>query len=294
MTNIILLAIGLCIFAAAFVFIRIFFAQEEEERARKALGLDEKPRVVKSALLKLSRPMYMRLLPFTSTIKADEWRRKRHRMLVAAGMTDEINVEEFLAYKFFLTMVAAILILCFTKGRISWYWWLAFLFLGFHFPDMWLKGRLKERQTQIIRALPNVVDMLALSVEAGMDFMGAIGRVVAKSKPGAMVEELGIMLNEMRMGATRHDALRALAYRCDVSSLSSFVSILVQADRLGVSIGKVLRAQSDKMRTERFQRAEQLGAQASQKIIFPLVMCIMPAVFIIIFGPMILRYGLGY
>ena len=135
--------------------------------------------------------------------------------------------------------------------------------------------------------------MLALSVEAGLDFVAAVNKVVRKSRPGPLVHELGLVINEMRLGATRSDAFRNMAFRCDVRELSSFVSILVQADKLGVSIGKVLRAQSDKMRTERFQKAERMGAVASQKLLFPLILCIMPAIFIVFFGPLIVRFVTG-
>jgi tight adherence protein C len=288
-----ILVIVAAAFAAAYIFFRLFFLHEAEVAARRVLGLEGKPRVVRSALLKLSRPFYLRLMPYTNQFRWQGWSYKRGRQIVAAGMSEEITVDELWAYKFFLAVVACLLLFMFNHAASWWAWALAAL-AGFLFPDKWLGDRAKARANQITRTLPHVVDVLALSVEAGMDFMGAIGRVVSKSRPSPLIEEMGILLNEMRMGATRQDALRSMADRCDITDLSSFVAILIQADKLGVSIGKVLRAQSDKMRTERFQKAERQGALATQKILFPLILCIMPAVFIVIVGPLLLKYAFGY
>ncbi len=288
-----LLVILALAFTAVFLLGRWFFAGEVDTQALKALGVETGPKVVKSPLLKWSRPLYLRLVPLTQRIEAAEWRRKRQRDIMAGGLGDEINVEELLAYKFFMALVFLFLLVVF-KASASWWVYVLVALLGFYYPDRWVKDRAKARHREITRALPHVADMLALSVEAGLDFMAAISKVVSRSKPNALIEEMNIMLGEMRVGATRADGLRNLAYRCNVASLSSFVAILIQADRLGVSIGQVLRSQADKLRTERFQRAEQLGAQATQKIIFPLVMCIMPAVFIVIIGPLILKYVFGY
>ncbi|MFH1057836.1 MAG: type II secretion system F family protein [Pseudomonadota bacterium] len=292
MDQLLLIVILLLAFAAIFLLARMFFAGAQQQQALEALGVETRPRVARSLLLKLSRPFITRLLPLTRRIAAPDWRRKRSRDILAGGLTDEISVDELWAYKFFLALVALVLLFMFKHDASWWVWPLAAL-MGFYFPDRWVKDRVGLRQRQIVRALPNVADMLALSVEAGLDFMGAIGKVVAKSKPGPLIEELGVMLGEIRLGASRADGLRNLAYRCNVTSLSAFVAVLIQADRLGVSIGQVLRAQSDKLRTDRFQQAERLGAQATQKILLPLILCIMPAVFIIIIGPLVLKYVLG-
>ena len=294
MTDTILLMLILAlVFAAGYILVRQFFSREAEEQALKALGVETGPKVVRSLLQRLSRPFYVRLMPVVGRFLPEEWARKKKRDILAAGMTDEIGVEELWAYKFWLVIVALALLFLFSGGGAAWWTWLVVGALGFYFPDRWLKDRVKGRHHAITRALPDVVDMLALSVEAGLDFMAAIGKVVQKSKPGPLIDELKTMLGEIRMGASRAEGLRSLAYRCNVSSLSTFVAVLVQADRLGVSIGSVLRAQSDKMRTDRFQHAERLGAQASQKILFPLILCIMPAVFIVIIGPLILKYVFG-
>lgn len=292
MSALLLILILVLVFAACFILLRQITATKGEEVATEALGEDLGPKKPRSLLQKMSRPAYLRIIPLTKNIKVPDWRRKKARAIVAAGMGAEISVEELLAYKFFLAVLALLLLALFNHTASWWSWPVAAL-IGFYFPDRWLSERVKLRARQITRALPHLVDMLALSVEAGLDFMAAIGKVVKKSKPSPLVEEMSTMLGEVRMGASRADGLRNLAQRCNVTSLSTFVAVLVQADRLGVSIGNVLRAQSEKMRTDRFQEAERQGAMASQKILFPLILCIMPAVFIVILGPLILKYVFG-
>lgn len=283
----------LLIFAAVFLLALQFFAQHDEEELLRALGLETAPREAKSVLLRLSRPFILRFMLLTKDIRMDEWRRKRQRDLLAAGMTDEITLDELLAYKVFMAVLLVGLLLISPLTGVSWWAWIVAAVLGFFYPDLWIRDRVRQRARAILSALPDVVDMLGLSVAAGLDFIAAIERIVAKSRPNPLISELSVLLNEMRLGATRSDALRNLAYRCNLPELRSFVSILVQADTLGISIRQVLRTQSEIMRGERFQRAERMGAAASQKMLFPLVLFVMPATFIVIVGPLIIKVIYG-
>ena len=156
-----------------------------------------------------------------------------------------------------------------------------------------LKGLIKRRHKEILIALPFVVDMLTLITEAGLDFMAALQRVVEKARPSPLVEELRLAIQEVQLGSTRADALRKMASRLQMEEISSFIAILVSADQMGSSIGKVLRAQSDALRTDRFIRAEKAGATASQLMLFPLIFLIMPAAFIIVFGPLVVKWISG-
>ena len=280
-------------FAATFIFFRAVFFSQTEEELFHALDIAPPTKVSASPLFRLSRVFVIRLMPLTTRIQAVEWRRKRQRDLLTGGLREEITLDELWAYKFWLAGVALIMVALINCEASLWIWGAAGV-VGFFFPDQWVKDRVKKRSHDIARALPQVADMLALSVEAGLDFVAAVGKVVNRSEGNALVDELGVMLNEMRMGASRADALRSLAGRCNLPELSSFVSVLVQADQMGVSISQVLRAQSDRLRTERFQKAERQGALATQKILFPLVVCIMPAVFIVFFGPLILKYAFSF
>lgn len=160
---------------------------------------------------------------------------------------------------------------------------------GFLLPYMWLRDQIKKRHNKILRSLPYSLDLLTLSVEAGLDFQAAISKVVDKGQEGPLKEEFSIMLGEIKLGKTREQALRNLADRVQLPQLTSFVSNLIQADRMGTSLGKVLRIQSTQMRIERTHRAEKLANEAPVKMLFPLVLCIFPTVFFILFGPIIYR-----
>jgi tight adherence protein C len=157
--------------------------------------------------------------------------------------------------------------------------------LGACYPLLWLRDRGKARQHQIVRALPYDLDLLTLSVEAGLDFAAAIAKVVEKGRKGPLCDELSVMLRELRLGKTREEALRNLAARVELMSLTTFVQALVHADRMGTPLGKVLRILSTEMRVARTQRAEKLANEAPVKLLFPLIACIFPTIFLMLFGP---------
>lgn len=157
--------------------------------------------------------------------------------------------------------------------------------VGLFYPLLWVSDQVKKRQLQIARALPYDLDLLTLSVEAGLDFTAALAKVVEKGKAGPLREELQLVLKQLKMGKTREEALKSMIARVDLPSLTNFVNALIQADKMGTSLGKVLRIQSTQMRLERTQRAEKLANEAPVKMLFPLVFCIFPTVFLILFGP---------
>jgi tight adherence protein C len=157
--------------------------------------------------------------------------------------------------------------------------------LGACYPLLWLRDCGKARQHQIVRALPYDLDLLTLSVEAGLDFAAAIAKVVEKGRKGPLCDELSVMLRELRLGKTREEALRNLAARVELMSLTTFVQALIHADRMGTPLGKVLRILSTEMRVARTQRAEKLANEAPVKLLFPLIACIFPTIFLMLFGP---------
>ncbi len=159
-------------------------------------------------------------------------------------------------------------------------------FLGYLMPGVWLSSRIKRRKSEITRGLPDAIDLLTISVEAGLGFDPALGRVVEKWD-NALTRELGRMLSEIRMGSSRRDAMRELANRANVEDLNTFISAVIQADQLGVSISQVLRIQSKQMRQKRRQRAEEKAQKAPLKMLFPMIFLIFPSIYIVILGPAI-------
>lgn len=155
-------------------------------------------------------------------------------------------------------------------------------------PFLLLNYKISKRKRSIQKDLPDVLDILTVSVEAGLGFDGALAKLSEKMK-GALVEEFNRVLQEIRMGVARRDALVALGTRCDVPDLSLFTASLVQADQLGVSIGNVLRVQSASMRTKRRQRAEEKAMKAPVKMLLPLVLFIFPSLFVVLLGPAMIQ-----
>ena len=161
--------------------------------------------------------------------------------------------------------------------------------VGYMFPDSWLKAKAKQRQKEIIKTLPDVLDLLTVSVEAGLGFDAALLKVVEKQK-GVLAEEFLRVLQEIKMGRPRRETLRDLASRNKpAEDLSSVVASLVQADQLGISIGGVLRNQAKQIRQKQRQRAEEKAQKAPVKMMIPLVFFVFPSIFIIVIGPAILQ-----
>lgn len=156
--------------------------------------------------------------------------------------------------------------------------------LGYFLPLFWLRGRASARQSTIQRALPDALDMLTIGVEAGLGFESAMLRV-GEQWDNPLTREFRRAVGEMRVGTSREEALQRMAARSGVPDLSTFVAVLVQSSQLGVSIAQVLHTQAEQMRLKRRQRAEELARQAAIKMLFPLVFCIFPALFVVLLGP---------
>ena len=288
-----------CIFAflAGAVLVYQMMPDERASAAKKMLGVvDESYRENKILLLKILHPILVIIGANFHEVKSDfiaDYKRKRKKRILAAGLNREITPEEFIAFKIvmlFLFPLLAHYLATVLEYQVSVLTYHLCAIFGFFAPEVWLMELFKKRRRAIFRSLPYTLDLLTLSVEAGLDFIAAIQRLVSTSKSNPLIDELKILLNEISVGASRADALRNLAERVQMEEINSFTTLLIQADQLGASIGKVLRAQSDSMRTVRFQRAEIAGARASQLVLFPMIFCIFPAIFIIILGPLIVKF----
>jgi len=212
--------------------------------------------------------------------------------LTQAGRSRADDLDRFLAIRVVtIAFVPVALALSFwvlpLTGNMQWAVAL-FLALGLVLgPDAKLNREVADRRHAIQMQLPDVLDLLTISVEAGLGFEQALDRTVS-SVPGALADEFARMLGEVRAGASRADAMRAFEERTGVPEVKSFVLAILQADMFGVSIGRVLRLQADEMRVRRRQLAQEMAQKAPVKMLFPMVFCIFPALFVVVLGPAML------
>lgn len=162
--------------------------------------------------------------------------------------------------------------------------------LGWLYPTIWLKDRLAQRKRELLRSLPFFLDIITLCVEAGLNMQGAMTQAVAKGPKGVMRDEFQRVLRDLRAGKARAEALRDLAERLNESSITNFTMAVIQAERMGMSLGPVLRAQADQRRTERFLRAEKLAMEAPVKMLFPLIAFIFPCTFVVLLFPIAMKF----
>lgn len=165
--------------------------------------------------------------------------------------------------------------------------------LGYMLPSIWLGSKIKKRKVGILKSMPDALDLLTISVEAGLGFDLALQRVASKWD-NELSKEFTRVLSDTRLGIPRRESMRSMALRCAVEDLSGFVAAIVQAEQLGVSIAKILKVQSEQMRTRRRQRAEALAHQAAIKMLFPMAFLIFPAILVIILGPAVPKLMGGF
>jgi tight adherence protein C len=239
------------------------------------------------------RPLANRFSGNLSRIASTSFSQTTEKRLAMAGNPGDLRVADWLGVKAVSSVVFAILFfLVFTfllgtgivLGVLLGVVGIAF---GYIAPEFWLGRRVRARQHLILLQIPDALDLLTISVRAGLGFDAALGKVVEKLI-GPLTDEFRRALAEVRMGKARRDALRDIVPRTEVTPLTNFIGAIIQAEQLGVSISKVLQVQSEQLRIERRQRAEEMAAKAPIKMLFPLVGCIFPSLFVVILGPAII------
>ena len=245
----------------------------------------------KRAETDLPVPVLFRLLmPFLPLVRSTSeseglasWRRSVAPKLLMAGYGEVFTPGDFIGLKLLVYLLVGAL-----SGRVLICLCMAALVVTFY-SSMWLSMRIKARHLSIMKALPNVLDLLMLSVESGRDIVSALRDILARRRMDPLGEELTRAFRQMQLGRKRADALRDMAQRVRQPDLTTTVNAIVQAEELGVSIVQLLRVQGDMQRNKRFSLAEKLANEAAVKIIFPVVFCILPSVLIVIFGPLALQ-----
>ncbi len=239
------------------------------------------------------RPLGARLSGRISGMASSSFTEKTEKRLALAGNPGDLRTADWLGIKAVGAVIGAILFLLLfgVAGLLKFPFFIGFLLLpvvgalfGYTIPEFWLGGRVKKRQKAILLMIPDALDLLTISVRAGLGFDAALGKVVEKLQ-GPLSDEFRRALAEVRVGKARREALRDIVARTEVVPLTNFIGAIVQAEQLGVSISKVLQVQSEQLRIERRQRAEEMAAKAPIKMLFPLVGCIFPSLFVVILGP---------
>jgi tight adherence protein C len=221
------------------------------------------------------RPLAARLSGAVARITSSSFSERTEKRLAIAGNPGDMKVADWLGIKAIGAGVGAgVMFLLAAVGAG----------IGYVGPEFWLGGRVRKRQKLILLQIPDALDLLTISVRAGLGFDAALGKVVEKMK-GPLVDEFRRALAEVRVGKARREALRDIVPRTEVQPLTNFIGAIIQAEQLGVSISKVLQVQSEQLRIERRQRAEEQAAKAPIKMLFPLVGCIFPSLFVVILGP---------
>ncbi len=243
-------------------------------------------------------PFVPNLARFVSRPGFARSRQAADEMIVASGLEGLLTGAEFVALKFRVPLVCgtawagfALMLGTMLPGSVvadnAALLAVFGVILAYAYPILWLRSTLRRRHFAIMRALPFVLDLLTLSVEAGMDFMSALQRNCERRRIDPLNEELIRMTREIQVGTPRRVALRNMADRVRQPDLRGVVHALVQADELGVSIGSILRIQSDQLRARRFDRAEKQANETPVKMLGPLMLCIFPAVLVMLLGPIL-------
>lgn len=234
-------------------------------------------------------PMLRAVGNFVTRLAPQSTLERTAKQLKLAGSPRNMSAAEFWAIRGAATVAMGVLAFIMmlrtdteTSRRIL--YTLLFAGVGFMLPQLWLRSVIDRRKTAIIKKLPDALDLMTICVDAGLTFDGAMDKVYQKWRDPLSLE-FGRVLYEMQLGKSRRQALRDMVERIDVADVTSFVASILQADQLGVSIGKVLRIQSEQMRVRRRQRAEEKAQQAPIKMLFPMVFLIFPAMFIVLLGP---------
>lgn len=265
----------------------------------------ERPRTLEE--LELEAPFYERVIKpmlasvtkFFAKMAPSKGMDKIRQQLVIAGSPYNMGASEFTGVRFMSALVVGVLGVLLTllmqAGLVQMLMYSLLAFgVGYIAPVYWLRNRIKKRQKVIVKTLPDAIDLMTISVEAGLAFDGAMQRVADKWN-NALSAEFARAIAEMRVGKAKRDALKELVNRTGVSDLSTFIASIIQADQLGVSIAKVLRIQSEQMRIRRRQRAEEQAHKAPILMMIPMVFLIFPATYIVILGPAVpkIMSGLG-
>lgn len=292
--NFFLLASGLILSAVA---VYLFLISILKGNSDSAILTDDSPDK-SNPLIRFSKPLVHNLtIHHTHRLHLPQYRKRIKTKIIHSGLSKQLTVDEFIGLQLLWGLMFPLFFMILNFALQMAYPVFIFPiigFAGFYFPHFYLQNLISFRQKSIEKDLPFFIDLMALSTEAGLDFISSIQKISEKAnKDSVLAEEFHTLLKEIKLGATRKDALLNLSKRVRSAEVKSFVTMVCDSDETGASIAETLKAKSEQMRYDRFNKAEQLGAKASQKILVPMVLFILPAVFLTVFAPILLQFIYG-
>ena len=296
LNNYFLLFAGLGLFGySIYLFMSSILYVDKDLKAMNWLEGDSEEEINAHPILKFSKPLVHNLtLSHAVKVKSPAYREKVKKNIYSSGLGSILAVEEYIGLQILWGLFFPLFLAVFNFALQLDLPYFVILLIGvggFTLPKLYCENLKQRRYVSIIKELPFFIDLLALSTEAGLDFTGSIQRITdTMEDDNVFNQELKIFLKDIKLGSSREEALQALAKKLDIPEVTSFCSVIIDAMQTGVSVAKVLKDQSEQMRGDRLARAEKAGARASQTILFPMVLFIVPSIFIIVFSPMILQF----
>jgi tight adherence protein C len=283
---------------AVYLFVSALISNNSDKQQLSWANNNE-PAKSKSSVINFSRPLIHQFtIQHAVRIKSESYRARVRDHIKTAGLSRELNEDEFIGLQILWGVMFPLFCMMLNFAlelNFSYFLMVLMIPVGFYLPIMHANAEKKRREVSVRADLPFFIDLLALSVEAQMDFFSAIQRIVDKARgtESVLAEEFGNLMQRVSMGSSKAEALKEMAARLDVPEMTSFVAVLIDAEQSGSPIAKVLKDQSEQMRLERFVRAEKAGARASQAIMIPMMVFIIPAIFIMVFGPVAIAFMYG-
>jgi len=274
---------GLCVFLSLMVILELNRIAKEDDRAY----MDPLPPGLKIIwpFVKIISYFFCSMLPYDMMERIE-------KRLQTTGVSYLLTADQFVALRIISTFLGFIfgIILIIALHQDQPIWVLFSTIVGYLLPDLWLHDTRKRRELAVIRAMPIYLDFITMTVEAGLNLQGALAQAMEKAPKSPLRNEFGIVLRDLRSGLPRSEALRRMAERLNVKEVTSFVSSMIQAEKMGSSLAGVLRVQAEQRRSERFQRAEKLAMEAPIKLVGPLIIFIFPVTFIILGFPIAMKF----
>lgn len=272
------------------------FIQNNNDKAQLNWANNDEPVKSKNPIINMSRPLVHQFtLQHALKVKNPEYRKRIARYIKVGGLSSELNEDEFIGLQILWGVMFPIFFALMNFALELEFPVIVIVFLipvGLYLPIMHSLGEKRRREVSVRSDMPFFIDLLALSVEAGLEFFSAVQKLIEKAKgtDSVLAQELAIVIHETQMGSSREEALKKMVDRLEMNEVTSFIAVILDAQASGAPISKVLKDQSEQMRLERFVRAEKAGEKATQTIMIPIMVCIVPAVFIMVLGPVALGF----